>query len=125
MADELQLDVAGIKAQLVHIACAIEELKDALEPLKELGHAVTRLDERIQVIQRDQAALSSFRDATSDFVSRAKGGLAVALFLSTIINGVIGWGVSRLWESQTRLESEIKSLREQRDGENLPNRSPR
>lgn len=125
MADELQLDVAGIKAQLVHIASSIEELKESLIPLKELGHAFARMDERMGAMQRMQDALAVHRESTNDFISRAKGGLAVGLVLFTLINGILSFAVSRWSEVVSRHDVEIRELKEKKHESNPTDRQPR
>lgn len=125
MADDLHLDVVGIKAQLVHIAASIEELKESLAPLKELGHAFARMDERIMAMQKHQELLTASRDEHNDLASKMKGGLAVALFLFTIIQGLLGWGWSTMLDRSTKMESDIKALKENQNEPNLPNRQPR
>lgn len=110
MADDLHMDVARINTRLDHIVAAIDELKELAVPLKELGNAVARMEERHSSMQRTLDSMSSFRDSTSDFVARAKGGMAVALFLFAIIQGMLGWAWSSAWAAITKTETRVQAL---------------
>lgn len=110
MADDLHMDVARINTRLDHIVAAIDELKELAVPLKELGNAVVRIEEQYKTLQRDVTLIMTFRDSTADFVSRAKGGMAVALFLFAIIQTLLGVAWSKANDGQSKMEARIQAL---------------
>lgn len=114
MADDLHADVARINTRLDHIVAAIDELKELAVPLKELGNAVVRIEEQYKAIQRDVSIMMSFRDTTADFVARAKGGLAVALFVFTIIQTLFGLAWAGVTRAQTDIETRVRTLENKR-----------
>jgi hypothetical protein len=114
MADDLSRDVARISTRLDHIAAAIEELKELAIPLKELGNAVVRIEEQQKATQRILDGMVTFRESTTDFVSRAKGGMAVALVLFSIIQTLLGLAYYGVVNSSSEHEARIRALEAKR-----------
>jgi len=118
MADETSVAIAEIRTRLGYLCEALDDVKDSLArssaSMDKVGQYVARMDERMKTVESRISDLHSFERDTKDFVSKSKGGIAVALFLFTALQGFFGWFVSKVWDNSTENAARIRLLEQQR-----------
>lgn len=118
----LEKDVLGINFRLDSQGKVLEEIRDVLVQQKDILQNVTSIRQTVNQIREDVDELEDTFEsrkqvtdnnnrAFSDFVSKFKGGLAVALFFFGVIQGSVAFVLSDNYDTHKHFTQQFQELK--------------
>lgn len=119
--NELEKDVLGINHKLDTHGKVLEEIRDVMVQQNQILQNVTSIRETVNQVRKDvdnlddkfetrKEVTDNNNKSFSDFVSRFKGGLAVAMFMFTIVQGTIAFVLHDNYNDHKAFQQEIQKL---------------
>lgn len=126
--NELEKDVLGINHKLDTHGKVLEEIRDVMVQQNQILQNVTSIREMVNQVRHDTDSLDSKVDILdnkfearkevtdnnnrnfADFVSKFKGGLAVAMFMFTIVQSTIAFVLHDNYNDHKGFQQELQKL---------------
>lgn len=120
--ENLEKDMIQLKSSVDHQSSILGEVKQILHEHKNILQTMLSVREAVEDVKKDLNYLDKIfearKDVTdnntkafSDFVSKFKGGLAVALFFFGVIQGSVAFILSDNYETHKHFQREFQELR--------------
>lgn len=118
----LEKDMIQLKSSVDHQSSILSEVKQILHEHKNILQTMLSVRESVEDVKRDLSYLDKIFEARkevtdsnnkafADFVSKFKGGLAVALFFFSVIQGSIAFVLADNYETHKNFQKEIQELK--------------
>lgn len=120
--ENLEKEMIHLKSSVDHQSKVLVEIKGILHQQNNILQNITAIRESLnaviedvddleQVFQSRKEVTDNNNKAFSDFVSKFKGGLAVAVFFFSVIQGAVAFVLSDNYDTHKHFQKEFQELR--------------
>lgn len=120
--ENLEKDMIQLKSSVDYQSKILKEVKEILHEHKNILQSMLMVRESVESVKQEVSYLEKIFDdrkevtdtnnkSFSDFVSKFKGGLAVAVFFFAVIQTSVGFVLSDNYDTQKKLQTQIIELK--------------